>query len=428
MADAKGLIEYIEKGPSPFHCVVETVRRLEAAGFTEWEPTNALPELSPGAGGYLRRGGTVIAWRVGTDSPAEAGFRLLGAHTDSPNLRLKPNADLTTEGYAQWAIEPYGGVLLATWTDRDLGLSGRVIVRDGMKRVPRLIRIDKPLARVANLAIHLNRNVNDKGLILNKQNHMPPIVGQVDTDGSHSLREFLSEHLDCLFEDIIGWDLGLHDTQAPALGGLNNEFVFSPRLDNQASCYMALSALLALDETTRHTSVVTLYDHEEVGSGSDTGAESTLTRNVLDMLVDAHPVRVSGGITRALANSFLVSADMAHGVHPNYVDKSEKNHKPHMNAGPVIKTNVNMRYATDAETSARFRMACADEGIPVQEFVNRSDLACGSTIGAISAAALAVRTVDVGNAMLSMHSIREQCGAHDVEMMTRAMTRILKEG
>jgi aspartyl aminopeptidase len=428
MAQAQGLIDYISAGPSPFHCVAETKRRLDAAGFVAWNDQNAPPKLNSGDGGYIIRSGSIIAWRVGSESPVEAGFRLLGAHTDSPNLRLKPNPDVTNEGYAQWAIEPYGGVLLATWTDRDLGLSGRVVLRDGTTRVSRLVRIDRPLARVANLAIHLNRQVNDKGLILNKQKHMPPIIGQTSDSSSNALRELIASDLGCTMESIVGWDLGLHDIQTPTIGGLNNEFIFSPRLDNQASCYMALSALLALDEVPRHTCVIALYDHEEVGSGSEQGAKSTLTRNLLGMLASAHPAHTTGGVERALANSFLVSADMAHGVHPNYADKSEPHHKPRLNGGPVIKTNVNMRYATDADTSARFRMACADEGVPVQEFVNRSDLACGGTIGAISASALAVRTVDVGNAMLSMHSIREQCGAHDVEMMTRVMTRILREG
>jgi len=426
MADARGLIDYIWASPSPFHCVDETVRRLEAAGFRGVDDRAAPEPVTPGSRRYLARGGTVIAWLAGAEAPAEAGFRMLGAHTDSPNLRIKPNPEYVKEGYVQWAVEPYGGVIYATWADRDLGLSGRVAVRTTAGVEMRLLRVDRPLARVANVAIHLNREVNKTGLLLNAQTHLPPLIG-LESD-SDALMTLIAEQLQCEPSDVVGFDLGLHDVQPPALGGIADEFIFAPRLDNQASCYTAIEALLALDEVPAHTSVVSLYDHEECGSGSERGAGSTLTRNVLNHLTVHHTSQAPGGVERALANSFLVSADMAHAIHPNYADKHEPQHRPSLNGGPVVKTNVNMRYATDAGTAARFRAACADENAPVQEFVTRSDLACGSTIGAISAAGLAVRTVDVGCAMLSMHSIREQAGTHDVDMMTRVMGRLLREG
>jgi aspartyl aminopeptidase len=235
----------------------------------------------------------------------------------------------------------------------------------------------------------------------------------------------LCEELNCSEDEILGWELGLHDLQGSSIGGANNEFIFAPRLDNQASCYTALEGLLGIETTPDSTAVIALFDHEECGSGSERGAASTLLRNVLSRLEQNHESRASGGMERALAQSFMVSADMAHGVHPNYSDKHEPEHKPALNGGPVIKTNANMRYATNAETMARFRAACHDEGVPVQDFVTRTDLGCGSTIGPISASELGVPTVDVGCAMLSMHSIREQTGAHDVHGMCRVMTRIL---
>ena len=429
MASAEGLIDYIAAGPSPFHCVAETALRLEAAGFVRMDDAAAPAPIAPGAGGYLARAGSLVAWRAGSVAPAAAGFRIIGAHTDSPNLRLKPAPEYVAEGYVQWGIEPYGGVLLATWADRDLGLCGRVALRGPAGLETRLLRVQRPVCRVPNLAIHLNRQVNDDGLVLNKQTHLPPIVACADAEGdSARLGRLLSAELDCDVDAILSWDLMLFDVQAPTIGGIDGDFVFAPRIDNQASCYPALEALLALDAPPAHTSVIALFDHEEVGSGSERGAAGAFLRNVLARLERDHTDRAPGGLERAAASSYMVSADMAHGVHPNFADKHDARHQPAMNGGPVIKTNVNQRYSSDAETVARFKAACADEGATVQEFVNRSDLACGSTIGPISAAELGIRSVDVGGAMLSMHSIREQCGARDIDAMARVKARILREG
>ncbi|MBT9557246.1 MAG: M18 family aminopeptidase [Myxococcales bacterium] len=430
MNAALDLVDFLNASPSPFHCVAAAAARLTAAGFVEVKDDDAAITATPGKGAFMKRAGTLFAWLPGSESPSEAGFRLIGAHTDSPNLRLKPKANQSKEGYATWAVEPYGGVLLHTWTDRDLGLAGRVAVRDATATVPRieLVRLDAPLARVANLAIHLDREVTTRGLILNKQTHLPPMIGLA---GAPSVERLVAEAIGCAESDVVGFDLGLYDTQPATLGGVSGEFVLGARLDNQASCHSALSALIEasrLPAPAAHTAVICLFDHEECGSGSERGAESVLLSHVLDQLTDGHPATGAGGLRRALSRSFCVSADMAHGVHPNYADKHEPSHKPMLNGGPVIKTNMNMSYATDAETGARFRMACRDEGVPFQEFVVRSDIACGSTIGAIVAAGLAVRTVDVGCAMLSMHSIREQAGAADVAYMTAVMRRILVHG
>ncbi len=425
-APAEDLCHFIAQGPTPFHCIVEAARRLDARGFVvahEGDRTLGSAEAQ-----YLVRGGTLIAWRRGTDAPASAGFRLIGAHTDSPNLRLKPTTESAREGYLTWGVEPYGGVLLHTWTDRDLGLAGRVVVREPNGSLEsRLVRIDRPLARVANLAIHLDREVTERGLILNKQTHLAPLVG-LEATGLGALERLLESELGVARDAIYGHDLMLFDLQAPTLGGVGQEFVFAARLDNQASSYMALTALTTMTTVPRATAVVVLFDHEECGSGSERGAASALLRQVLSRLCTegGESGDAQGGLARAAAHSFVVSADMAHAVHPNYADRHEPQHKPRLNGGPVIKTNVNLRYATDGESAARFRRAAAEVEVPIQQFVTRSDLPCGSTIGPITAGELAMATVDVGCAMLSMHSIREQCGAGDVEPMIRVMRQILE--
>ena len=417
---AEELVSFIAASPSPFHCAAESARRLDEAGFVAIPDGGEPSPIEPGQGAYILREGSIIAWRAGTDAPAAAGFRILGAHTDSPNLRLKPRPDSGAEGWRQLAVEPYGGVLMHTWTDRDLGLSGAVMVRAQGRVETRLFRCDEPLARIANLAIHLNREVNTAGLTLNAQKHLPPLLGLGKWAG---LRPWLQDRLGV--DEILGFELGLHDTQAPCIGGIDRELIFAPRLDNQGSCYPALAALIEA-APARATQVAALFDHEEIGSRTWRGAMGPFLRDVLGRIVRDHRERASGDLLRATANSFLVSSDMAHAVHPNYADRHEPEHKPRLNGGPVIKTHVEGRYATDGYTGARFRMAAADCGVAVQEFVTRSDLPCGTTIGPISAGELGIRAVDVGNPMLSMHSIREQAGVADVAAMTRVMRHVLE--
>ena len=423
-ATTEDLLAYIDASPTPRHAVAESVRRVVAAGFTELAEADAW-SLAPGASHYIVRGGSILALRVGTSPAVEGGFRLLGAHTDSPNLRVKPMPDVSSQGYAQLAVETYGGLLDYTWLDRDLGLAGAVMLKsDAPGRVEeRLVHVSRPVLRIPSLAIHLNRSLRTDGLKLNAQNHLPPMLGLTETEGG--LVALLAEVLDVAPERILSWDLSLADVVPCAVGGWHDEFIFAPRLDNQAMCHASLTALLRADAAPA-TQVVALYDHEEVGSNSATGAAGNMVAEVLRRIAEVEgPGACMGALPRAVARSYQVSADMAHAVHPNWSDKHEPAHMPAINGGPVIKVNNQQRYATSAETAGLFEALCQDADVPVQKFVNRTDLACGSTIGPISSAQLGVRTVDVGNPMLAMHSIRETAGAEDPESMTEVMARFL---
>ena len=427
-ATALDLLAFIDASPTPAHCCFEAALRLEAAGFERLDE-GARWSLHAGAGYYLVRGGSLLAMRVGTSPAAEAGFRLLGAHTDSPNLRVKPVPDVTCEGVRQLGVETYGGLLAYTWLDRDLGLAGSVVLAGegpGARLDTRLVRVDRPILRVPSLAIHLNREVRTEGLTLNEQKHLPPVLGLApEGEPGGGLVALLASELDVEPDRILSWDLSLMDVVPATLGGVDDAFVFAPRLDNQAMCHASLCALLAAPAGPA-CQVVALYDHEEVGSGSAAGAGGNVVEQLLRRVAEVEaPGAEAGALPRAIARSYQVSADMAHGVHPNYIDCHEPKHMPRLNGGPVIKINSKQRYATTAWTAGLFEALCRDAEVPVQKFVNRTDLACGSTIGPISAARLGVPTVDVGNAMWSMHSIRETTGAADPARMVAVMTRAL---
>ncbi|HWV39146.1 MAG TPA: M18 family aminopeptidase [Vulgatibacter sp.] len=416
------MMAFIDASPTPHHCVEEARRRAEAAGFTALDEREAW-SLEAGKGYTVSRGGAIVAFRVGTVPPAEGGFRLVGAHTDSPNLRVKPNSYYTKEGCRQLGVEVYGGALTYTWLDRDLGLAGKVVCRGDAPGTfeTRLVRVDRPILRVPSLAIHLDRDVIKKGLVLNPQNHLPPLLAMAHSSLPDGLAGLLGEELGVEADRILSWDLSLFDLQPAAIGGLRGDFVFSPRLDNQASCHAALTALLRAPAAAA-TQAACLYDHEEVGSGSTAGAGGSLVEDLLLRILRATGAE-GEALPQALARSWQVSADMAHAVHPNYADKHDPHHEPRLNGGPVIKINAQQRYATGAEGEALFEALCQDAKVPYQKFVSRTDVACGSTIGPISSARLGVRTVDVGNPMLSMHSIREQGGAEDPERMTEVLQR-----
>lgn len=412
------LLAFVEASPTPWHAVAETVRRLEAAGFRPLDERHRW-DVKPGDKIYVVRGGSsVAAFALGSAPASEGGFRMVGAHTDSPNLRLKPNPQFEKQGVQQLAVEPYGGVLLHTWLDRDLSIAGRLFVRGDAGPRPVLVRLDRPVARVPSLAIHLDRTVNEEGLRLNAQDHLAPLFAV----GEDQVLESVAAAAHVAAADVLGFDLCLYDLVPPTRGGAQDELIFAPRLDNLASCHAGLSALLRSSSSapSKPTRGIVLYDHEECGSRSPQGADSPFLPDVLERIVGATD-EAGDAYARALSRSFMLSADMAHAVHPNYASKHEPIHMPKLGAGPVLKTNVNQRYATDGESAARFRSWCERADVVPQHFVTRSDLACGSTIGPISAGRLGVRTVDVGNPMLSMHSIRELAAAADVSPMMAVM-------
>jgi aspartyl aminopeptidase len=420
---ARRLLTFIDGSPSPFHAVATASDLLDRAGFAEVVETDAWP-TGPGHH-FLRRGGSLVAWATTAAHTPTSGFRIIGAHTDSPNLRIKPNADSGQAGYRQLAVEVYGGALLNSWLDRDLGLSGRVSVRaDGGAREV-LLRVDRPLLRVPQLAIHLDREISTSGLLLNAQQHLSPIWGLGDPS-SGAFRAFVGEQLGVDPRDILGWDLMAHDLTRSTLAGAEDDLISAPRLDNLCSAWAAIEALLAVagTDTGPQIPVVVLFDHEEIGSTSERGAASTLLPSVVERIVSG-----LGGdrdaLHRSLAASWCCSADMAHATHPNYADRHEPGHRIRLNAGPVLKTNSNLRYATDSTGAAQFVLACEQAGVPYQRYAHRSDLPCGSTIGPITAAALGIRTFDVGAPQLAMHSARELGGAADPGYYTAAMAAFL---
>jgi aspartyl aminopeptidase len=424
------LLSFIDHSPTPYHAVAQAAARLEVAGFTRLSEA-AIWSHTPGARHYVVRGeSSLAAFEVGTAPPAEAGFRIIGAHTDSPNLRLKPQPDVQAHGYRQLAVEPYGGVLLHTWLDRDLSLAGRVTLArpGGVSTV--LIDFARPMLRVPNLAIHLFREIKDQGLKVNPQQHLVPIVGLED---SPLLCELLASELlaqekgPVRPDEVLSFDLMTYDTQPSGVIGSRGEFISAPRIDNLASSHAALTALVraGASSTAPFTRVVVLYDHEEVGSRSAQGAGGSFLVDVLERVVSGFKGGEPQGLARAVAASMLLSVDMAHAVHPNYSDKHESGHHPVVGKGPVIKVNANQAYASDAESAGYFESLCRSVDVEPQYFVSRSDLACGSTIGPITAARVGIRTVDVGNPMLAMHSCREMAGTADVEPMIDVQSAFL---
>ena len=426
--EASDLVSFLDAAKTPYHAVREVARRLSARGFRAFREQDAW-QLEAGTRGFVvRAGGSIVAFQVGTKPPADAGFVLLGAHSDSPNLRLKPLPDLTSVGYRQLSVEVYGGVLLSTWLDRDLSLAGRIAFADGTAE---LVDLERAVCRIPNLAIHLNRDVNNTGLVLNAQTHLLPVLGLEQAEGGFA--ELLTECLKhtpssgAAATDVLGFDLCLYDTQRAAFAGSKQEFLFASRLDNLASCHAGLLALLSATPDPEATRVLAIYDHEEVGSQSASGARSHLLSDLLERLARGFSPKDASALPRAISRSLLVSADMAHAVHPNYPDKHDKQHRPMLGQGPVIKVNVNQSYASDGPAVAAFSAACRAVDVAPQHFSSRNDTPCGSTIGPISAARLGLRAVDVGNPMLSMHSCREMAAVSDVAPMIAVLTRLLSE-
>ena len=411
------LAAFVDASPTPYHAVAEMARRLDAAGFGRLREHDDW-SLQPSDRRYVvRDGGSIVAFRIGHRPVADAGFRIVGAHTDSPTFKVRPRHHASRGGFTLTGVETYGGALNHTWLDRDLGIAGRVAVRDGDGHVDLVhVRLDEAVLRIPSLAIHLDRDVNE-GLQLNPQQHLVPVAGP---DTATDLAERIAAHIGVHSSSILGHDLVTFDVQPAARGGIDGDYLFAGRLDNLSSCHAATTALMSSGPIDA-TQVVVANDHEEVGSASAEGAAGSFLADVLRRIELASGSGDAQGRYRAAARSILVSCDTAHAVHPNYIDRHEAQHQPRLGGGPVLKVNANQRYATDAGTGGWFTARCADVGVALQAFVTRGDLPCGSTIGPLTATRTGIPTVDVGNPVLSMHSIREQCAAQDIPPLTAAL-------
>src|SRR5574343_562035 len=419
---AQDLLDFIDASPSPWHAVHTCEQRLQAAGFTRLDETERWALQSGGKHYVVRGGSAIIAFVVGSAGLAETGLRIVGAHTDSPGLRIKPKPAEDVAGMVRLGVEVYGGPILATFADRDLSLAGRVNVRTPGGFATRLVRFTEPLLRLPNLAIHMNREVNENGLKFNKQTELPLLLG-ISEDGTKAearFRQPIANLLDVAAEDLLTWELNAYDTQKGSFWGTDREFIANSQLDNLASCHAALNALLATRKP-QATCLCAFFDHEEIGSESAVGAGGSFVSDVISRIASSASLDEEDQ-RRMLARSFFISADMAHGWHPNFPAAYEPCHHAMVNAGPVIKSNANQRYSTNADTAARFMAICAQAGVPCQQYAHRTDLGCGSTIGPIVASRLGVPSVDVGSPMWAMHSIRESAGVLDHAYMISALT------
>jgi aspartyl aminopeptidase len=406
------LAAFVTASPSSYHAAAEVARRLDAAGFTRLVETD---DWEPGDRQYVVRDGAVLAWTVPPSAGPTTAYRIVGAHTDSPGFKLKPRPTTGTHGWLQAGVEVYGGPLLNSWLDRELELAGRLVTHDGREHLVRT----GPFLRIPQLAIHLDRQVND-GLVLDKQRHLSPVWGVGDPSAA-DLVGHLAGLAGLSGADVAGYDVLTADTALPARFGLGGSLFASGRLDNLVSVHAGLRALLAAGPADGHVSVLAAFDHEELGSASRSGASGPLLHDVL--------ARIGAGLgateahrARAIAGSWCVSADSGHAVHPNYPERHDPANRPVPGGGPLLKLNANQRYATDAHGAALWRRACAAAGVPVQEFVSNNTVPCGSTIGPLTATRLGIRVVDVGVAQLSMHSARELCHADDPGRLAAALT------
>lgn len=446
---AQEFVDFVNASPTPYHAVKSSKKYLTQAGFQELYEKSSTWDLKTGGKYFVtRNNSSIIAFKINDAFVwGEGGIAIVGAHTDSPCLRIKPISKKELEGFIQIGVEQYGGLIAHSWFDRDLSIAGRVFVSDKTtgQFVPHLIKIDKPLLRIPTLAIHLNRELGTK-FEFNKETELLPIAGQSKfgasqtTESKHScaddpelqltpeqfesVQSVISRHNELLV-DLIAKECGvtsdaiedfellLYDHQKSTLGGLHDEFIFSPRLDNLTSCYCAVKGLIeSSSEGKNSISMISLFDHEEIGSASAQGADSTFLPDIIQRILGAH-------FHPTVSRSFLLSSDMAHGVHPNYSSKYESQNKPQINQGPVIKINANQRYATNSAGIVLLKNVGQKTQVPLQLFVVRNDSPCGSTIGPILAAKLGIRTLDLGNPQLSMHSIRETGGTYDILYLVR---------
>ncbi|MDO4411484.1 M18 family aminopeptidase [Cutibacterium sp.] len=406
----RDVISFVEASPTSYHAAAELARRLDEAGFGKLDETTAWSSVE--GRHYVVRDGAVVAWITPQKITEKVGVRIVGSHTDSPSFKLKPNATVTNQGWQQVGMEVYGGGLLNSWLDRDLGLAGRLVTKNGQVHLVRT----GPILRISQLAPHLDRTVNDD-LTLDRQRHLMPIlsVGRPDLD----VEKLLCEEARINHDELAFHDIFAYVTQRPAVIGPYGEFLASQRMDNLSSVHSSVAAFVDL-KSVDDVAIMACFDHEEVGSSTRSGACGPFLEDVLVRIAEG--LGMTGAAYRAMiARSSCVSSDAGHGVHPNYVDKFDPANHPLLNEGPLLKINANQRYATDGVGGALWKRACAAAGVPTQEFVSNNSVPCGSTIGPLTATRLGMVTVDVGVPLMSMHSTRELAGVKDVEFMTSAL-------
>jgi aspartyl aminopeptidase len=421
----KSLFSFLDSSPTPFHCVSEAVRELSEQGFVyldesvEWH-------LEVGGKYYVSRNdSSLIAFHYANDNWAHSACRLFGAHTDSPCLKVKPNAEIKKQKYLKLGVEVYGGVLLNPWFDRDLSMAGRVVIENDQGRQQTcLVNFNKAIALIPSLAIHLDREANMNRSV-NAQKDITPILLQLSSEKDDInleqilLTQIKKQHAQISAKKVIDFELSFYDAQKASYVGLNDDFFASARLDNLLSCFVGLQALINAGD---QNALVVINDHEEVGSQTAEGAQGAFLSSIIDRICGSQEKSA-----RCLSQSLFISADNAHGIHPNFPEKHDENHGPLLNAGPVIKINANQRYATNSVTAARFKQLAASVNAPTQSFVVRSDMTCGSTIGPITSANLGIKAVDVGVPTFAMHSIRESAGAEDAWSLYKITQQFFQE-
>lgn len=421
----KDLLKFLKSSPTPFHAVENLSGELKKKGYKELKEADKWSLKKGGKYFVKRNGSSLVAFKLAKGDKVKSGFRMIGAHTDSPALKVKPFPDKTFKNYFQLGVEIYGGVLLAPWFDRDLSLAGKINYTNNKGQIKdKLIDFKRAIGVVPNLAIHLDRTANEKKSI-NKEKELAPLLLTIESDKNTSFenllkKELKKQKLDEDIEKVHGHDLFFYDTQEPSFVGINKDFIASARLDNLFSCYIGMKSFI---EASDHiSSILVCNDHEEVGSCSHTGAAGPMLKSIIERIVGT-----GENFTRSIENSMLISCDNAHALHPNYPEKHENHHAPLINHGPVIKINSNQRYASYGETTGIFAHLCEKNNIPYQKFVIRQDMGCGSTIGPITSTALGVKTLDIGVPTFAMHSIRELAGSHDAYYLFSSLVAFLKE-
>lgn len=422
------LLQFLDSSPTPFHAVLEMSKLLMEAGYTELRESEDWDLVAGGKHFVIRNGSSLIAFTIGSQPVMSTGLKMVGAHTDSPCLMVKPQPEIERQGFTQLGVEVYGGALLNPWFDRDLSMAGRVVYRNEDNVLKQtLVDFKRPVVSIPSLAIHLDRDAN-KNHSINAQTDIIPILMHADTafediSKVSSFRQLLADEFLSENDEIIDYEICLYDVQPAAIIGFKQEFIASARLDNLLSCFVAVKSIINCDSS--ETCLIVCNDHEEVGSVSSAGADGPFLETVTSRLCGAD---ASGTfMSRVISKSLMISCDNAHAAHPNFLQKHDVGHMPGLNGGPVIKVNVKQRYATNSLTSSIFKQICSDIEVPVQSFVSRNDMGCGSTIGPITSARLGVASLDVGIPQLAMHSCREMTGVEDPLRLSRVLTTFFEK-